>query len=95
VKNGRAHDVPLSAQALAILARQPRRNSSEFIFAERGFNDWDRAKQELDQRLGFTDWRLHDLRRTCATMMAEIGVLPHIMRAALQRWADHLDQITS
>ena len=89
VKNGRAHDVPLSAQALAILARLPRRNSSGFIFADRGFNDWDRAKQELDQRLGFTDWRLHDIRRTCATMMAEIGVLPHIVEAVLNHQSGH------
>jgi len=89
VKNGRAHGVPLSAQALAILARLPRRNSSGFIFADRGFNDWDRAKQELDQRLGFTDWRLHDIRRTCATMMAEIGVLPHIVEAVLNHQSGH------
>jgi integrase len=38
-KNSRSHEVPLSAQALAILARQPRRNSSDFLFAERGFNN--------------------------------------------------------
>jgi integrase len=89
VKNGRAHEVPLSAQALAILARLPRRNSSEFIFAERGFNDWDRAKQELDQRAGIADWRLHDARRTCATGMAEIGVLPHIVEAVLNHQSGH------
>jgi integrase len=28
-------------------------------------------------------WRLHDLRRTCATGMAEIGILPHIVEACL------------
>ena len=28
-------------------------------------------------------WRLHDLRRTAATGMAEIGVAPHIVEAAL------------
>jgi integrase len=121
VKNGRDFTLPLSTQALAVLLRQPRRNSSDFIFAERGFNDWDRCKQELDQRAGIAPWRLHDLRRSAATWMAEIGALPHIveaclnhqsghkagiagtynrakyepeMRAALQRWADHVDKIT-
>jgi integrase len=121
-KNSRQHEVPLSAQALAILARQPRRNSSDFLFGERGFNDWDMAKKKLDQRVGIADWHLHDLRRTCATQLGELGILPHIteavlnhysghragvagvyqrakyadeMRTALQRWADHLDQITA
>ncbi|WP_377828814.1 tyrosine-type recombinase/integrase [Bradyrhizobium lupini] len=28
-------------------------------------------------------WRLHDLRRTCATGMAEIGIAPHIVEACL------------
>jgi len=122
VKNGREFTLPLSAQALAILARQPRRNSSDFIFAERGFNDWDRCKARVDLRIGIAPWRLHDLRRTCATQLGELGVQPHHieailnhysghrsgvagvyqrakyadeMRAALQRWADHLDQITA
>src|SRR6516225_5683080 len=34
VKNGRQHEVPLSHQALAILERQPRRNSSPFLFSD-------------------------------------------------------------
>ncbi len=29
-------------------------------------------------------WRLHDLRRTCATVMADqLGVLPHVVEAVL------------
>lgn len=28
-------------------------------------------------------WRLHDLRRTAATGMADIGVLPHVVEAVL------------
>jgi integrase len=89
VKNSRAHDVPLSTQALAILSGVPRRNSSEFLFGERGFNDWHVAKGKLDQRVGFADWRLHDLRRSCATGMAEIGVLPHIVEACLNHQSGH------
>jgi len=89
VKNGREHSVPLSTQALAILKGLPRRNSTEYLFGKRGFNDWDYAKQQLDQRVGFADWRLHDLRRTCATMMAEIGVLPHVVEQALNHQSGH------
>jgi integrase len=122
VKNNREHTLPLSTQAAKILERQPRRNSSDFIFGDRGFVTWSKPKARLDQRIGIAPWRLHDLRRTAATQMAELGVQPqhveavlnHIsghksgvagvynkaryegeMRAALQRWADHLDQITA
>ena len=86
-KNSRPHEVPLSAQALAILERVPRRNSSDFLFAERGFTNWDRDK--FDQRLGIALWRLHDLRRTCATMLGELGVLPHVIENALNHVSGH------
>jgi len=75
-KNSRQHDLPLSRQAVAILERQPRRNATDFIFGERGFNDWTVAKAKLDERLDIPDWQLHDLRRTAATGMAELGVQP-------------------
>jgi integrase len=89
VKNGREFTLPLCAQALAILARQPRRNSSDFIFAERGFNDWDRCKARVDLRIGIAPWRLHDLRRTCATQMAELGVMPNVIELALNHVSGH------
>jgi integrase len=88
-KNGREHILPLSPQALAILDRQPRRNSSAYLFGERGFNNWSYAKAELDKRLGLAPWRLHDLRRTCATGMAELGVQPHIIEAVLNHVSGH------
>jgi integrase len=88
-KNGREHTLPLSGQALAILDRQPRRNSSEFLFGERGFNNWSFAKSVLDKRLGLAPWRLHDLRRTCATQLGELGVQPHIIEAVLNHVSGH------
>jgi integrase len=121
-KNSRSHEVPLSAQALAIISALPRRNTTDFLFGKRGFTNWDAAKQLLDARVGIAPWRLHDLRRTAATQMSELGVLPHVVeqtlnhvsgakagvagvynrskmtdavRAALQRWADHIEPITA
>jgi integrase len=82
-KNSRQHELPLSTQALAIIEGLPRRNSSDFLFAQRGFTNWDGAKQELDARLGIAPWRIHDLRRTCATGMGELGILPHVVEQAL------------
>jgi integrase len=89
VKNGRTFELPLSTQALAILQRQHRRNSTEFVWTDKGFQDWDRAKQRLDRRLQIADWHLHDLRRSAATYMAEIGVLPHIVEAVLNHYSGH------
>jgi integrase len=88
-KNSREHTIPLSTQALAILDRQPRRNSSGFIFAERGFHDWAGPKTKLDARVGIAPYRLHDLRRTAATQMAELGVQPHIIEAVLNHVSGH------
>ena len=88
-KNGRQHELPLSAQALAVLERQPRRNTTDFVFGKRGFTNWDGAKQELDKRLGIAPWRLHDLRRSCATYMGELGVLPNVIENALNHISGH------
>jgi integrase len=35
------------------------------------------------------DWRLHDLRRTCATRLADLGVLPHVIEAMLNHVSGH------
>jgi integrase len=36
------------------------------------------------------DWRLHDLRRTAATVMADkLGVLPHVIEAVLNHISGH------
>src|SRR6516165_7029724 len=88
-KNGRQHEVPLSSQAVALIKRHPRRNSSDFLFGKRGFSDWHVAKAKLDQHVGVAPWTLHDLRRTCATQMAELGVLPHVIENALNHVSGH------
>jgi integrase len=86
-KNRRSHEVPLSAQALAILARQPHR--TDFVFSRRGFMNWADAKARLDQRAGIAPWRLHDLRRTCATGMGELEILPHYIEQCLNHRSGH------
>jgi integrase len=84
-KNGRAHVVPLSPQALAVLESAPRRVGRELVFGEGkgGFSGFAAAKKRLDEASGVTDWTLHDLRRTTATKMADLAVLPHVIEAVL------------
>ncbi len=95
-KNGLAHDVPLSAPALAILCRAPRRDGRTLIFGDgvRGFQGWSKAKAALDRRIAeagetVRPWRLHDLRRTTATRLGELGVLPHVIEAILNHISGH------
>src|SRR5262249_42535842 len=42
------------------------------------FQKFSQGKRLLDQLSGVTNWRLHDLRRTCVSGMARLGVAPHV-----------------
>jgi integrase len=92
-KNGRSHTLALPPAALAIIQAVPR-TDRDHLFGDRagaGFTSWSRGKQELDRKLGDAakPWRIHDLRRTVATRMADIGVEPHHIEAALNHFGGH------
>ena len=96
-KNGRTHEVPLSSQALGLLAAQPKLVDRSLIFGAGigGFSGWSQCKARLDKRIAAAGsvtppWRLHDLRRTVATMMAEqLAVSPHVIEAILNHVSGH------
>ena len=78
-KNAKQHAVHLSEQSLGVLMRASKRGP--FVFSTLGaksFNEFSKAKRQLDQLSGVTGWRLHDLRRTCVSGMARLGVAPHV-----------------
>ena len=78
-KNGKQHVVHLSAQAIAVLNRVPRKGPFVFtILGTRPFHDFSKAKRVLDRLCAVSHWRLHDLRRTCVSGMARLGVAPHV-----------------
>jgi integrase len=84
MKNHRPHCVPLTDAAVAILAA--RRHQRELVFGRsgRGYSGWSSAKLRIDAVAQIEPWRLHDLRRSAATMMAgDCGVLPHVVEVAL------------
>lgn len=84
-KNHREHHLPLSTSALALLPLNGEKTG--LLFPARGksspFNGWSKAKAQLDKLSGVEDWTLHDLRRTFATRLAELGVAPHIIERLL------------
>lgn len=92
-KNGREHEVPLSDQALNIIASIPRREERGLLFGAGAgpFSGFSKAKSAMDVRLGkkVAPWRLHDLRRTAATGMARLGVQPHVVEAVLNHISGH------
>jgi integrase len=102
-KNNRPHDVALSKPALAILQSRPARAGRDFVFGdgprarngrppgpEDGFQGWSHCKAILDkQTSSMGAWRLHDVRRTVATRMAELGVQPHVVEAVLNHVSGH------
>ena len=78
-KNAKQHTVRLSAQAIAVLKRMKKQGA--FAFSVQGttpFQGFSPAKRELDDMSGVKNWRLHDLRRTCVSGMARLGIPPHI-----------------
>jgi integrase len=78
-KNAKLHTVHLSDQAIAVLKQAKRQG--KFIFSITGtnpFQDFNNGKRNLDGLSGITGWRLHDLRRTCVSGMASLGIAPHV-----------------
>ena len=96
-KNGRAHTVPLSGAVLDLLNSVVRYPRSPFIFTTTGktpvsgfsksFSTLCAAMLELGQGssppIDIVPWRLHDLRRTCATGLASLRVPVRVTEAAL------------
>ncbi len=91
-KNGREHVIALPQEALAILSSTPRRADDHlFGFRAAGFTSFTTGVQALERRLAGTvrPWRLHDIRRSVATKMADIGIEPHIIEACLNHFSGH------
>jgi integrase len=87
-KTARPHIVPLSRQACALLqARLPERPSRDALIfaAPRGgmLLHWDRPTKRFMAASGTSGWHRHDLRRTGATLLGELGIEPHVIEAAL------------
>ena len=84
-KNGLAHDVPLSASAVAIIADLRRLADADLVFTvkRRPVNGFSKAKERLDAASGVTDWTLHDLRRTVASGLQRLRVRLEVTEAVL------------
>jgi hypothetical protein len=83
--------------ALSLLHSHRRIAGRDLFFGETEngpFQSWSWNRRELDKRIAdarkaagnnapFVPWVLHDVRRTVATGLAELGVQPHVIEAVL------------
>ena len=85
-KAGRTHELPLSQVSIKLLQALPKVHDN-LVFPARGkdnpasgFSKW---KHQLDALAGMSDWRVHDLRRTAASSLAQLKVPPHVIEKIL------------
>jgi integrase len=86
-KNRQEKLLPLSPEALTVLATIPHGSEGDHVFSysggKRGLTQFNMMKRKLDDAVGVTGWTLHDLRRTASTTMHRLGFQPHVVEATL------------
>jgi integrase len=96
-KNGKQHVVPLSPQAKAILDGVPRISGCPYVFTVTGegpYTSWSCSKRRLDDFMRTyaiendipyvaRPWRIHDLRRTAATVLEHLDTPLQVTEAVL------------
>jgi integrase len=89
-KNGRPHEIPMSAPVRGILESRSRSPDRKLVFGSGagGFSGWGKCQERVNQAIAargqpLPHWVIHDLRRTTATGMANLGEMPHVIEAVL------------
>jgi integrase len=75
----RQHIIPITPMTADILSRLPKRG---FLFPTgKGapYSNWSNGKSAFDALTGLSGYTCHDCRRTTATKMGDLEVLPHII----------------
>jgi integrase len=100
-KNKRQHTFPFGRMTEAVLKSalpktdEKNNEKPKLLFAARGketpFAGWSKAKPNFDSTCPVAHWTLHDLRRTCATNLAALGVPVHVTEKLL----NHVSGTTS
>ena len=84
MKADAAHTIPLSDLALSVLMAQPTADTRKGLVFDLHIH-WARMKIALDNQLPDTmkDWVIHDLRRTTASGLQKLGILPQVIEQCL------------
>lgn len=96
VKNGRAHSFPLGPAVKGML---PKARKSGPVFTATGsrdpYNGYTYHLKLLQKASQTSDWTLHDLRRTFATGLAELGTPIHVTEKALNHVSGTLSGVAA
>lgn len=96
-KNGRPHHLPLSSEAMALLRDMPQQQDNPYLFPGRdgGKNlvNIDKAWRRIRDEAGVPDVRLHDLRRTVGSWLAQSGNSLHLIGRVLNHRTPSTTQI--
>jgi integrase len=83
----RVHMLPLPPLAVSVLSElQPITGTRERVFHKVSYNArefWTRPVREGSMKTGAEYWKLHDLRRTCATNLGDLGVSDEVVSLVL------------
>jgi integrase len=90
-KNGRAHILPITPLMAEVINSVPRRVGVDCLFGPRGvgFTRFVDGRKKLEANVSLKPWRLHDIRRSVATRMCDLGVAPHIVETILNHVSGH------
>jgi integrase len=76
-KFGKGRTIYLSSEAVRILRELPRHDACDFVFTVNGkaaITGWHHVKRPLDKKAAVTGYTVHDLRRTAASIMGDLGI---------------------
>jgi Phage integrase family. len=68
------------------------------VFTINGYKPFSRFsayKRRLDALSGVSGWRIHDLRRTCVSGMARLGIAPHVADKVLNHQAGTISGVAA
>jgi integrase len=90
-KSTRDHTIPLPRQALAFLQDRGR-SPGDLLFPNSSggrLENWPKYQRRLFALTSTAGWHRHDIRRTVATRLGDMGVAPHVIEVVLGHAVSH------
>jgi integrase len=94
-RNAKSHEVHLSGPVIAVCAEPMSKVSLSSHDQATGHFRISARLSERSISFPGTDWRLHDLRRTCVSGMARLGIAPHVADKILNHQAGTISGVAA